>query len=63
MQRGAQDTTLTTTVADVQFAGRRTKRIDWRSRPADALGKTPAHAIAIERRLRSGLLLDGIGES
>jgi hypothetical protein len=64
MQRGAEDTTLTKTVADVQFAGRRSKRIDWRSRPADALGKTaPAHAIAIERRLRSGLLLDGIGDS
>jgi hypothetical protein len=61
MQHGSGNTTLTQTIADVQFAGRRTGRIDWRSRPAAALGKdAAAHGLAIERRMRHGLLLDGI---
>jgi hypothetical protein len=62
MQQGSgNSTTLTETVPDVQFAGRQTGKVDWRSRPASALGKDPASSqIAIERRMRRGLLLDGI---
>jgi hypothetical protein len=63
MQQGTGNTTVTKTVADVQFA-RRTGKADYRSRPAAALRTdTGAHGIAIERRMRRGLLLDGIGES
>ena len=62
MQHGSGNSTLTQTVADIQFAGRRTGKIDWRSRPAAALHKdAAAHELAIERRIRRGLLLDGIG--
>lgn len=61
MQHGSGNSTLTQTIADIQFAGRRTGRIDWRSRPAAALQKdAAAHEFAIERRIRRGLLLDGI---
>ena len=61
MQRGAAETTRTPAVADIQFAGRRRRRIDWRSRPAAELERTRAEqALAIERRLQQGLLLDGI---
>jgi hypothetical protein len=61
MPHGSTKTILTEKIADVQFAGRRTGRIDWRSRPAEALGKDIApHGVAIERRMRRGLLLDGI---
>jgi hypothetical protein len=62
MQRGAAETSLTTgAVADIQFAGKRKRRIDWRSRPAAEFQRTQAeHALAIEQRLQKGLLLDGI---
>jgi hypothetical protein len=63
MQRGAAETTSLTrgAVADIQFAGKRKRRIDWRSRPAAELERTRAEqAAAIERRLEQGLLLDGI---
>lgn len=63
MQRGAPETTSLTPgkVADIQFAGKRTRRIDWRSRPAAELERTRAEqGLAIERRLEKGLLLDGI---
>jgi hypothetical protein len=61
MQQGSGNSTLTESIPDVQFAGRRTGKVDWRSRPASALGKDAAsHELAIERRMRRGLLLDGI---
>lgn len=61
MEREAVTTTSTTKVADIQFAGTRKRRIDWRSRPAAELERTrAAHALAIEQRLEKGLLLDGI---
>ncbi len=61
MQHGSANSTLTETIADVQFAGQRTARINWRSRPAAALHRdAAAHERGIERRLRRGLLLDGI---
>jgi hypothetical protein len=61
MQQGSGNTTLTETVADVQFVARRTGKADYRSRPAAALRTGDgAHGIAIERRMRRGLLLDGI---
>ncbi len=61
MQHGSANSTLTETVADIQFAGRRTARINWRSRPAAALNRdAAAHERGIERRMRRGLLLDGI---
>lgn len=60
MQKSSGKTTLGKTVADVQFAGRRTGRIDWRSRPASALGQKPAGRRAVERRIERGLLLDGL---
>jgi hypothetical protein len=61
MQRGHAETTLTETIADIQFAVHRKGKVDWRSRPAADLGKSAAaHEIGIDRRLRRGLLLDGI---
>jgi hypothetical protein len=61
MQQDSGSSTLTETIADVQFAGRRTGKVDWRSRPAADLGQNVApHGVAIERRIRRGLLLDGI---
>ena len=63
MQRGAAETTRTApAVADIQFAGRRGRKVDWRSRPAAALRtEQGAHGEDIAKRMRSGLLLDGIG--
>lgn len=62
MQRGAAETTRTApAVADIQFAGKRRRKVDWRSRPAAELERTRAtQAQAIEQRLERGLLLDGI---
>jgi hypothetical protein len=62
MQRDAAETTRTAAVADIQFAGKRKRRIDWRSRPAAELDRRGlASGVAVERRLEKGLLLDGIG--
>lgn len=61
MQRGAAGTTRKVAVSDIQFAGKRRRRIDWRSRPAAELDRRgAAPGIAVERRLEQGLLLDGI---
>ena len=50
-------------VGDIQFAGERRGRIDWRSRPAAALGHDAAvKRRRIERRIQRGLLLDGLRE-
>jgi len=65
MQKGSAQTGSTTPgkVGDVQFAGNRTGRIDWRSRPASALGQDAAlKRRRIERRMQRGLLLDGLRE-
>jgi hypothetical protein len=61
MQKGSADTTRNQTVADVQFAGRRTGKIDWRSRPAAELRPHTAPAESVQQRIKHGLLLDGIG--
>jgi hypothetical protein len=54
-------TTAPGKVGDVQFAGNRTGKIDWRSRPASALGEdVAAKRRKIERRMERGLLLDGL---
>jgi hypothetical protein len=48
-------------VGDIQFAGDRRGKIDWRSRPASALGQdVAAKRRRIERRMERGLLLDGL---
>ena len=63
MSEGSARTSTTAPgqVGDVQFAGRRTGKIDWRSRPASALGDGPAtKRRRIERRMERGLLLDGL---
>jgi hypothetical protein len=61
MQHGAAESGVRSTVADVQFAGKRGRRIGWRSRPAAELERTrAAHAAGIAERLEKGLLLDGI---
>ncbi len=61
MQHGAAASGVRSTVSDIQFAGKRGRRIDWRSRPASELERTrAAHAAAITERLEKGLLLDGI---
>lgn len=63
MQQGSgNSTTLTETIPDVQFAGRRTGKVDWRSRPAAALAmRRDPRAAAVDRRIKRGLLLDGLG--
>jgi hypothetical protein len=58
MAREAVKTTPARTVADIQFAGTRGRKIAWRSRPAAEL--TRRDPAAVERRLEKGLLLDGI---
>jgi hypothetical protein len=64
MPKGSAQTGTTTPgkVGDVQFAGdRRGGKIDWRSRPASALGQDLAgKRRRIERRMERGLLLDGL---
>ena len=65
MQKGSAQTGSTAPgkVGDIQFAGKRTGRIDWRSRPASALGHDSAvRRRRIERRMQRGLLLDGLRE-
>jgi len=65
MQKGSAQTGSTASgkVGDIQFAGNRTGRIDWRSRPAAALGHdAAAKRRRIERRMQRGLLLDGLRE-
>jgi hypothetical protein len=64
MPKGSAQTSTSTPgkVGDVQFAGdRRGGKIDWRSRPASALGQdVAAQRRRIERRMERGLLLDGL---
>jgi len=63
MPEGSAQTSTTAPgkVGDVQFAGRRTGKIDWRSRPASALDEdAAAKRRKIERRMERGLLLDGL---
>jgi hypothetical protein len=63
MPKGSAQTSTTAPgkVGDVQFAGNRTGKIDWRSRPASALGEdVAAKRRKIERRMERGLLLDGL---
>jgi hypothetical protein len=63
MPEGSAQTSTTAPgkVGDVQFAGRRTGKIDWRSRPASALEDGVAEKRRkIERRMERGLLLDGL---
>ena len=65
MQEGSAKTSTTAPgkVGDVQFAGKRTGKIDWRSRPASALGHdAAAKRRRIDRRVERGLLLDGLRE-
>ena len=65
MQKGSAPTGSPTPskVGDIQFAGNRTGRIDWRSRPASALGHDAGvKRRRIERRIQRGLLLDGLRE-
>ena len=65
MQKGPAQTGSTAPgkVGDIQFAGERKGRIDWRSRPASALGHDAAvRRRRIERRIQRGLLLDGLRE-
>jgi hypothetical protein len=55
--------TITETISDVQFAVRRSGKVDWRSRPAAALAKRlDPRSAAVDRRIQRGLLLDGIGQ-
>lgn len=66
MQKGPAQTRTTAPgkVGDVQFAGNRKGKIDWRSRPASALGQdVAAKRRRIERRMERGLLLDGLRKS
>ena len=63
MPEGSAETSTTAPgkVGDVQFAGDRMGKIDWRSRPASALGDDVAtKRRQIERRMERGLLLDGL---
>jgi hypothetical protein len=63
MPKGSARTSTTAPgkVGDIQFAGNRTGKIDWRSRPASALGEDVAtKRRRIERRMERGLLLDGL---
>jgi hypothetical protein len=63
MPKGSAQRSTTTPgkVGDVQFAGDRRGKIDWRSRPASALGQDVAtKRRRIERRMERGLLLDGL---
>jgi hypothetical protein len=63
MPKGSAETSTTAPgkVGDVQFAGDRMGKIDWRSRPASALGDDVAtKRRQIERRMERGLLLDGL---
>jgi hypothetical protein len=63
MPEGSAQTSTTAPgkVGDVQFAGNRTGKIDWRSRPASSLGEdVAAKRRRIERRMERGLLLDGL---
>jgi hypothetical protein len=63
MPKGSAQTSTTAPgkVGDVQFAGNRRDKIDWRSRPASALGEdVAANRRKIERRMERGLLLDGL---
>jgi hypothetical protein len=61
MQRGATEATRATEVADIQFAGKRKRRIDWRSRPAAELDRSRlGSSAAVTERLEKGLLLDGL---
>jgi hypothetical protein len=65
MQKGSgqSSTTAPGKVGDIQFAGKRKGKIDWRSRPASALGHDGAvKRRRIERRIQRGLLLDGLRE-
>jgi hypothetical protein len=65
MQKGSAQTGSTAPgkVGDIQFAGDRSGGIDWRSRPASALGHDAAvKRRRIERRIERGLLLDGLRE-
>jgi hypothetical protein len=65
MQKGSAQTGSTApgNVGDIQFAGDRSGRIDWRSRPASALGHDAGvKRRRIERRIQRGLLLDGLRE-
>ena len=65
MPKGSAQTSTTAPgkVGDIQFAGNRTGKIDWRSRPASALGHDAAvKPRRIERRIERGLLLDGLRE-
>jgi hypothetical protein len=63
MPKGPAQTSTTTPgkVGDVQFAANRGGKVDWRSRPASALGQDVASKRRrIERRMERGLLLDGL---
>jgi hypothetical protein len=63
MPKGSARTSTTAPgkVGDIQFAGARGGKIDWRSRPASALGEDVASKRRrIERRMERGLLLDGL---
>ena len=63
MPKGSARTSTTAPgrVGDIQFAGNRAGKIDWRSRPASALGENvSAKRRRIERRMERGLLLDGL---
>jgi hypothetical protein len=63
MPEGSAQTSTTTPgkVGDVQFAGNRGGKVDWRSRPASAIGQDVASKRRrIERRVERGLLLDGL---
>jgi hypothetical protein len=49
MRHESGTTTVTETIADIQFAVRQTGKIDWRSRPAAALATRAASASAKRR--------------
>jgi hypothetical protein len=62
MRHESGTTIITETMTDVQFAVRRTGKVDWRSRPAAALAtRRDPRAAAVDRRIKRGLLLDGLG--
>jgi len=62
MRHESGTTTITETMTDVQFAVRRAGKVDWRSRPAAALARRrDPRAAAVDRRIKRGLLLDGLG--
>jgi hypothetical protein len=50
MRHQSGTTTVTETIADVQFAVRQTGKIDWRSRPAAALAKRATAPRAASRQ-------------